>query len=351
MKYWRKYHPDIDAADPRYNQVSLIYSVLLIMVAYFGIIGVLNITLFDAADIAFYDFIGLALAVSIYLFVSRGGNFQVASWAVMATLIIILFAFVHLAEGRNYSLLWATMLPPIAFFLLGRRGGSWISGLVFLYFSWYLYQLLSQGVTANLSLGALFNFVEVATAQIFLFRFYERSRQEAYEQLQKTSITDPLTGVFNRLYLDNALKKVLSLASRNKQPVSVLLLDVDHFKRINDEHGHLVGDLVLVALCKVLEEATRESDSVGRWGGEEFLVICPNTDEAQAKALGERIIEQVREKAVSGGIHVTVSIGAATFNQVDEKSIERLLQVADNNMYKAKAAGRNQVVSTALVAS
>lgn len=348
MKYWRKYHPDIDVADPRYNQVSLIYSVLLIMLFYFGVIGTLNVTLFDAADIAFYDFTGFALAAIIYVFVSRGGNFKAASWAVMVTLVVILFAFVHLAEGRNYSLLWASILPPIAFFLLGRTGGTWISGLVFLYFSGYLYQLLGQGITANLTLGALFNFVEVATAQIFLFRFYERSRQEAYEHLQRTSITDPLTGVFNRLYLDNTLKRELALASRNKQPVSVLLLDVDHFKRINDEHGHLVGDLVLVALCRILETATRESDSVGRWGGEEFLVICPNTSEAQAKALGERIIENVREKAINGGIHVTVSIGVATFSQADEKSVERLLQAADNNMYKAKSAGRNQVVSTEL---
>lgn len=347
MKYWRKYHPTIGADDPRYHQVSLIYSVLLIMLIYFGLIGLLNITLFDAANIAVFDFSGFLLAAAIYFYVSRGGNFNVAGWVVTATLIFVLLAFIHVAEGRNYSLLWVTILPPIAFFLLGSKAGSWVTGLVFVYCSWFLYQILGQGIPGNLSLGAFFNFAEVATAQIFLFRYYERSRREAYEQLQKTSVTDPLTGIFNRLHLDNTLKILLVASRRDRQPTSVLLLDVDHFKRINDEYGHIVGDKVLVAIANIMKEATRDGDLVGRWGGEEFLIICPETDAEQAEQVANRIVKQLNSETLLGDINVTVSIGIATaFADEEEHNAETLLQTADKNLYQAKADGRNTVVAS-----
>jgi len=310
MKYWRKYHPTIGVDDPRYHQVSLIYSVLLIMLIYFGLIGLLNITLFDAADIAVYDFSGFALAAAIYFYVSRGGNFKVAGWIVTLTLVFVLLAFIHLAEGRNYSLLWVTILPPIAFFLLGPKAGTWVTGLMFAYCGWFLYQRLTQGVPGNLSLGAFFNFVEVTTAQVFLFRYYERSRREAYEQLQKTSITDPLTGIFNRLHLDNTLQMLLTASEREAQSTSVLLLDIDHFKHINDNYGHLAGDKVLIAIAK-------------------------------------RIVQKLNSQALLGGINATVSIGIATTSGGDENnSVEVLLQTADKNLYQAKADGRNTVVTS-----
>lgn len=347
MKYWRKYHPTIGADDPRYHQVSLIYSVLLIMLIYFGLIGLLNITLFDAADIAVFDFSGFLLAAAIYFYVSRGGNFKVAGWVVTATLIFVLLAFIHVAEGQNYSLLWVTILPPIAFFLLGPKAGSWVTGLVFAYCSWFLYQLLGQGVPGNLSLGAFFNFIEVATAQIFLFRYYERSRRRAYEQLQKTSVTDPLTGIFNRLHLDNMLKTLIAASKRDTQPTSVLLLDVDHFKRINDEYGHIVGDKVLVAIANIMKEATRDGDLVGRWGGEEFLIICPKTDAEQAEQIAKRIVKKLNSETVLGDINVTASIGiATTLADEEEHNAETLLQTADKNLYQAKADGRNTVVAS-----
>lgn len=341
MKYWRKHHPDIGIDDPRYHQVSLMYSVLIIMLIYFGLIALLNVTVFDAADIALYDFLGFVLAGCVYLYVRHGGNFQVAGWAVTAALIFVLLAFIHLAEGRNYSLLWVTILPPIAFFLLGPKAGTWITALVFAYSGWFLYQLLDQQVSANLSLGAFFNFVEVGTAQLFLFRYYERSRIEAYEQLRKTSITDPLTGLFNRLHLDNTLKNLLIRSQRSEHSLSVLLLDVDHFKRVNDEHGHLVGDDILVALSEVLQQTTRHIDLVGRWGGEEFLVICPDADATVAYQVAKRLLEQVRSQPLAHGVSITVSIGIAT--STASSTAESMLQVADQHMYEAKAAGRNRI--------
>ncbi|MEX1220778.1 MAG: GGDEF domain-containing protein [Idiomarina sp.] len=341
MKYWRKHHPDIGIDNPRYHQVSLIYSILIIMLVYFGLIALLNVTVFDSADIALYDFLGFVMAGCVYLYVRHGGNFQVAGWAVTAALIFVLLAFIHLAEGRNYSLLWVTILPPIAFFLLGPKSGTWVTALVFAYSAWFLYQLLDQQVSANLGLGAFLNFIEVGTAQLFLFRYYERSRIEAYDQLRQTSVTDPLTGVYNRLHLDNTLKNLLTRSARSEHSLSVLLLDVDHFKRINDNHGHLVGDEVLVALTQVLQKGTRSMDLVGRWGGEEFLVICPDADARVAYQVAERLLQHVSAEPLAHGVSATVSIGIAT--STANSTAESMLQVADQYMYEAKAAGRNRI--------
>lgn len=345
MAYWRKYHPKIGPDDRRYHQVSLIYSVLIIMLAYFSLLGVLNVTLFDAGYIAIYDFTGAVLTAGIYWYLSRFGNFKVAGWLVIGTLVFVLLAFIHLAEGQNYSLLWVTILPPLAFFILGPKAGTIVTSLVFAYCSWFLYGLLGQGLPGNLSLGALFNFVEVAVAQIFLFRYYETSRRDAYEQLHRTAITDPLTRCFNRLHLDNSLNEVLNEARRTAKAISILLLDVDHFKRINDEYGHIVGDKVLIAISQVLQEQTREEDLVGRWGGEEFLIICPDAGVDQAAYIAERILQKLNSQTLWENITATVSIGIATSPHAGNfLSAEAMSQIADRNLYRAKEAGRNRVL-------
>lgn len=347
INFRKKFYPHIGVDNPQYHQVSLIYSILLIMVVYFGLIGTLNITLFDAPHIALYDYIGLVMASIILIYVSRGGSIQIAGWVVTCALVFVLMAFMHIAKGNNYSLIWLSILPPIAFFLLGPRTGFIFTTAVFAYSSWYLYKNLSADtVSTTMSLGALFNFVEVATAQLFIFRFYERSRRQAYAQMQKIAITDPLTKVFNRLYLDNAIQSLLAGSTRTLQPVSVLLLDVDYFKRINDQYGHLKGDEVLFKVAETLTNNVRSADIVGRWGGEEFLILCLNTTTDDATQLAERIRQAVSQMCIEDELTVTVSIGVATAQQFNADTGDRLLLAADKNMYLAKQAGRNQLVAS-----
>ncbi len=345
MKFWRRFHPNIAEDDPRYHQVSLLYSVLLIMLVYFGVLTTLNLTLFDAAPIALFDFIGFVLAAGIFVYVSRGGNFQITRWLVVVTLIFVLLGFIQLSEGRNYSLLWVTLIPPIIFFLHGPRVGLWVTGAVFAYCAWLLHGFLNTGITANLTLGALFNFVEVAIAQLFLFRHYERSRRAAYRQLQKTSVTDPLTGLYNRLYLDERLKEAFGGTRKSELNTAILLLDIDHFKQVNDKYGHLTGDKVLKAMTVLLKQVARDQDIVGRWGGEEFLIICPDTGIAEATVLANRIITRLNERPLINDIKLSVSIGVADA-QAGLSNTEAVLQAADEHLYQAKKAGRNQAVAS-----
>jgi two-component system cell cycle response regulator len=154
-------------------------------------------------------------------------------------------------------------------------------------------------------------------------------------ELELVSRTDHLTGLANRRHVEEHLRAVLAAALRHDVPAAVLLIDVDHFKAVNDQRGHAAGDQVLVRVAATLSANLRAEDAIGRWGGEEFIVVADRTDKAAAGLLAERL-----RAAVAAAEPVTVSIGVACTTEVGL----RLVDVADANLYRAKAAGRNRVI-------
>lgn len=167
------------------------------------------------------------------------------------------------------------------------------------------------------------------------------------ERLRVQSIRDPLTGLYNRRYLEESLSRELARCHRRQLPVSLMMLDVDHFKAFNDKHGHPGGDALLAALGKVLEGLVRTEDIACRYGGEEFTLILPETGIAQARERAAMVLAAVSAMQVAHMGHVlppvTASIGVAETRQ-DEGGMESLLQRADSALYQAKQAGRNTVV-------
>lgn len=165
--------------------------------------------------------------------------------------------------------------------------------------------------------------------------------EEANKELKRISGIDKLTQLYNRRKLDEILQEELSRSTRYKTGFSVLLLDLDHFKKVNDQFGHLVGDVVLVEVGKILKQIVRESDTIGRWGGEELLIILPQTSQESAVIVAEKIRHQVEETHFQVAGHLTCSLGVATFRSGDNQ--EKILLRADRAMYAAKNNGRNQV--------
>ncbi len=159
--------------------------------------------------------------------------------------------------------------------------------------------------------------------------------------LEQVSQTDSLTQIKNRSALDEALLNEMHRFERYGTPCSILVIDIDHFKKVNDRYGHLVGDRVLIEVAKILTDATRLSDIPGRWGGEEFVIICPHTDLESGRAVAERIRERISNHEFDGVGQVTVSIGVSEFEQGE--SVERTIQKADDLLYRAKSEGRNRV--------
>ena len=160
-------------------------------------------------------------------------------------------------------------------------------------------------------------------------------------QLERLSVSDALTGLSNRLRLDQVLGQESARRARSGAPVSVILLDLDHFKTVNDQHGHPAGDRVLVTIGELLKAGSRQTDEVGRWGGEEFLVVCRDTDLAGARALAQKLRERIAERDFKGVGRRTASFGVAQLT--DGEDVEALLARADVALYRAKRAGRDRV--------
>jgi diguanylate cyclase (GGDEF)-like protein len=162
------------------------------------------------------------------------------------------------------------------------------------------------------------------------------------EELARLSITDSLTGLFNRRHLMEAINVEASRSRRNERPFAILMIDVDAFKEYNDTHGHQAGDEVLVQIASILQEVTRDVDTVSRYGGEEFLLLLPETNQNAAIDVAERIREQLKSHAVDGEA-VTVSIGVAEF-PIDGDGPSKVIAAADAALYRAKREGRDVVV-------
>lgn len=178
------------------------------------------------------------------------------------------------------------------------------------------------------------------------------SNAQHYQAALALALRDSLTGVGNRAALDSALHRELRLAERYGSEFSLLLVDVDHFKQVNDRFGHSLGDDILKQVAASIEDLCRSSDLVFRYGGEEFVVLLSKTDHTGARVIAERIRRGVEEQvAVRDGEEaqvITVSIGIGTRRAEGEPSIHSLFDQADGALYRAKAQGRNRVIAGSL---
>ena len=231
---------------------------------------------------------------------------------------------------------WRILNAYIAFFMIGY--------LTYTVIFWdqrqYWFELV---VPAILFFGAIF----VWGVSILAHKTVLDLRRVAL--LEHQNITDVLTGLYNRRYLDQRIRTEYENARRYQHPLSVLMLDIDHFKRLNDSHGHQAGDLALHFLSGLILDGIREPDIAARYGGEEFVIIAPNTRLHDAGELAERVrmrIESHELKLARAGenrqtLHITVSIGVAELTP-DIITGEQLIECADQALYQAKQSGRNR---------
>jgi diguanylate cyclase (GGDEF)-like protein len=174
------------------------------------------------------------------------------------------------------------------------------------------------------------------------------ARPRANDELRRVSQTDGLTGVDNRRHIEERLTEAFEHAARLNEPLAVVMTDVDHFKSVNDTYGHQAGDAVLRQVAEALRDTAREIDRVGRYGGEEFLVLLPGANLEDARHYAERARAAVagREFAYEGGsLRRTLSAGVAAWPHPDVRHQEALVKLADDALYAAKTSGRNRVVA------
>ncbi|MCA9581217.1 MAG: GGDEF domain-containing protein [Myxococcales bacterium] len=189
--------------------------------------------------------------------------------------------------------------------------------------------------------------VLVGQSTLLRVTLQDEVEQETARQAYEATVRDALTQVYNRRHLDEQMRLEFAFAQRHATDLSVLLLDADHFKNVNDTHGHLAGDQVLRSLAVAISRAVRAEDMVARYGGEEFAVVARGTNGANAMILGERIRARVQKMAIEhegNSLQITVSIGVASMSKTDTyNDVSSFFAAADAALYRAKEEGRNRV--------
>ena len=195
--------------------------------------------------------------------------------------------------------------------------------------------------------------IRIGQTTVLKFARYDAVEEAAQRQLLDSALRDGLTHAFNRRYFVERLGAEVRFAERHSQPLALLMLDIDHFKELNDTHGHLIGDDVLRAVVGVLDDTLRAEDVLARYGGEEFAVLVRGVNQDGARVLGERLRKEIAEmplsKETGEKLAVTISIGISVFplqNPADvpsEQMGKKLVELADAALYRAKNAGRNRV--------
>jgi len=275
----------------------------------------------------------LVLGLASLFFVSRFGleltspmpSLEHFSWAP------IIWVLASLVYGPVGALWYATALLTVSALL----SAAYAAGLVGVGPEpAVLVNLLVFHLVSATLIALLYVLGKVKSDYLNLERFAQEWRHKAH--------TDMLTGIPNRRFLDRLLELEIMTGSATARPLALMLLDIDHFKQINDRYGHHLGDLTLQSLAELLKANLRTADHLGRWGGEEFMIIAPGTDLLAAGELAERLrsaVEAYRFPRLEGPI--TVSFGVATLSVSDSK--EALIRRADRALYQAKQLGRNRV--------
>ncbi|WP_345992991.1 diguanylate cyclase [Sulfurimonas sp. HSL-1716] len=203
-------------------------------------------------------------------------------------------------------------------------------------------QWVSVEETKEMNYGFIIKLLSVILiiSLAFLYHYFRLKKYSA--ELKRLSVTDSLTGIYNRMKTDDILQYQYDLFSRYKTPCGVIMLDIDHFKEVNDTYGHQTGDYVLQQFAQILKNSIRSTDIAGRWGGEEFLIICPNTNIEQVENVANNIKDKIAAYHFANNVkHLTASFGVSCFG--DRKNIDDVIKAADSALYTSKEKGRNQV--------
>jgi len=276
-----------------------------------------------------------AFTVCVVLDSHHGAVVVAFAFAAAFTVLLLLLGVLTVRHQRAFGqyFLWA-----VSFGALGSMSTT-LAVLGYIGFSAMTYRAAEIGVSLEAALLAL-----ALAAQM-------RQHQHASVRAEHLANHDPLTGLYNRRAFFEQASPVWSTAKRRARPLSLILLDLDHFKQVNDLHGHDMGDMTLQQSAQLLSRSCRLGDLLARWGGEEFLLLLPETDLAQACAFAERLRQQFEATPMEGGptpLAVTASFGVAQLGA--HANLEELIKNADVALYKAKRAGRNQVCAADLPA-
>ncbi|MFT5707988.1 MAG: diguanylate cyclase (GGDEF)-like protein [Oceanospirillaceae bacterium] len=327
--------------------VSLFASVSVAILSTMGFIALFNQSFVLASTLFFAG----SVCFTAYYTYKKFNNIALSSALVLYSLYALMFYLVYTGGVEQTGPLWIFIIAPLSVFIHGLRHGLIDITCFVIVISIIMFIptdiLAHTEYSTEFKLRLLYSFLTVTA----LSSFYEYSREKSYrhalelsKKYQILAHFDSLTQLSNRRDAHHILKREQARVIRSNEPLSIILCDVDYFKKINDQYGHNAGDAVLIKLAELFTETTREQDCVARWGGEKFLFILPNTDAMNANVFAKKIQEKLKEHLINfkgDEIKITVSMGIEQLN--GHQSIDEVINSADKYLYQAKHSGRNQI--------
>jgi diguanylate cyclase (GGDEF)-like protein len=302
--------------------------------------SLVNATVFHLKALASVEFaIGL-LCVGLYRLLKNPHYYPLIARFLVAISGMALWLIILTLETEHSTLMWIGIFPIVAFYLLGLRNGL-IAHILFSLVIFFALMLGYHNARYAITAIDLTNILGTLIAYGLFIFLYEYSRDEALHHVFAHSIIDELTEVGTRKLFEMMLKKEKAQAQRRNHPLALILIDIDHFKKINDTYGHMVGDAVLHAFASLLENHIREGDTLTRWGGEEFAIILPQSDRAQGVLLANKLRSVIEEHTFHDIKKLTASFGVT--HVFPEESDDATMHRVDSALYRAKANGRNRV--------
>lgn len=343
--------PQVNSLDNESQQqahvVSLFALVGMSLTAVMGLIALFNNNFILAASLFFASFVYFIG----YFAYKKYNNITLSSAIILYSLYLLMFFLIYSGGVENTGPLWIFIVAPVSVFIHGLKRGLIDITLFVAIISILMFMptdiIAHAPYSTEFKLRLLYSFLTVT----FLSALYEYARDKSYKhtlelskKYQQLAHFDPLTQLSNRRDALCILKREQARLIRSKEPLSIIICDVDHFKKINDQYGHNAGDVVLIELAKIFSQNIRKQDCVARWGGEEFLFILPQTLAKNAHIFAAKILDKLQGHRVTyqdKKITVTVSMGIEQFNE--NQSIDEIINNADKYLYQAKNAGRNQI--------
>ncbi len=306
----------------------------------------------DLRGLAVFTVCSGFLAVAIFVYQRATKNYEKAGYGVV-TICVSLVMYLFVTGGvNNTGPLWCYVLSTLIIFVLGEKKGSVVNGFLIFYmaiaFIFDDLPFLATQYPADFELRFLATYLATFIMAVVYERSHTTSKQamvEVGEQLLLMSRIDSLTGLCNRRAMRDLMQYEALRSKRINKPYSVLFMDIDFFKGINDKYGHDCGDLVLRRFAETVKATLRSTDSFSRWGGEEFIALLPETPSQYLLDIGEKIrlaVENMEFDYMNQKVLIRVSIGAATYDGKDD--IDVTINNADKKLYQAKQEGRNRVV-------
>lgn len=332
------------------RRVQMTNALLLIMATSMSIMCVLNALVFKDFALAAFDALAAAVPMYTYFRLQKHQNIEWASWVGALSIFFVSTGFISFNQNMNFGLIWVIFLPIFAMTLVGVRHGLYLSIVYFIYIVSIAFWGVGVWQNGDWNVQSSIRLTTALAALIIIIYSYEHSlfiyqkrEEEQRRKLEILSTQDFLTGLHNRGHITAILNDEFERAQRYDSTFTVAILDLDDFKKINDTYGHNVGDEVLKKISRGLQDHLRKTESIGRWGGEEFLVLFPNTQLAEALAVCQKLSQTIQNIDFGEVNSVTTCIGVCEYAK--EHSLTKLIAQADKALYQGKREGKNKVLA------